>query len=289
MLRRSLPAVALLAALAVLGCRSTPSGPQVTPRPLLWAAQKDGRTTYLLGTMHAGFNAEKQLPTWVWDKLAAASALAVETDISDPAIMSSGVRRDGRTLRDDLGDEHWKKLVAEVGEGSALEHMTPAAASSLLQVKGLPAAMPMDLMLLGEAESAKKKIVYLEPATLQVRVIEKWLDARALKLMLDQRAKGKQATRELLSAYIAGDTAKLEALSDDRADFVASGRPSAEYDQMMEELLYKRNASWIDAIDELHRKETAMVAVGAMHLVGKRSVLELLTAKGYTISRVTAP
>ena len=58
---------------------------------------------------------------------------------------------------------------------------------------------------------------------------------------------------------------------------------------MMEELLYKRNASWIDAIDELHRADSAIVAVGAAHLIGKRSVLELLSARGYKITRVTGP
>ena len=291
MLRRSLghsfAAVALLAVLAAMGCRSTPSSGVTMGKPLLWSAQKDGRTTYLLGTMHVGFNAEKQLPRWVWDKVGSATALAVETDITNPKLMTAGVRHDGSSLRAELGEAYWKKLVAELGDGSAIDRMTAASAATLLQTKGMPAAMPMDLMLLGEAESAKKKVVFLEDASLQLAVLEKWMDVRALKQMLDQLTKGKQASRDLLAAYIAGDAGKLEKLGEGREDFLAAGRTVAEYDQMMEDLLYRRNASWIDAIEKLHREDSALVAVGAMHLLGKRSVLELLQARGYTITRVT--
>jgi uncharacterized protein YbaP (TraB family) len=55
----------------------------------------------------------------------------------------------------------------------------------------------------------------------------------------------------------------------------------------MSEMLYDRNASWIDAIEKLHAAGGAFVAVGAMHLVGPRSVLDLLSHKGYEVKRVT--
>src|SRR5688572_15956841 len=35
----------------------------------LWSAEKDGKTSYLLGTMHLGVEAETRLPQVVWDKL----------------------------------------------------------------------------------------------------------------------------------------------------------------------------------------------------------------------------
>jgi hypothetical protein len=71
---------------------------------------------------------------------------------------------------------------------------------------------------------------------------------------------------------------------------VASGRTDAEYDEMLDDLLYRRNAAWMAGIEQLHRDhDKALVAVGAMHLLGKRSVLELLAARGYTIARVTKP
>ncbi len=290
MLRRPISwlAAAAVAAVAVTACRPA-SSTEVSEKPFLWAAQKDGQTTYLLGTMHIGFNAEKQLPRWVWDKVRASKSFAIETDISDPALMRSGLRHDGTSLRDELGDVYWKKLEKELGgNASAALNMTPAAVTSLLELKGLPPAMPMDLVLLGEAESTDKKVVFLEKAALQVALLEKWIDVGVLKVAIDDRAAGKAATKELLAAYVAGDAQKLEAMGNSREEFKKTGRSDADYDTMMDELLLRRNASWIEPIEKMHAEGDAMVAVGAMHLLGKGSVLELLTARGYKISRVTS-
>jgi hypothetical protein len=294
MLRRPLPwlAFAAIAVAAIaLGCRSASKSTAVAEHPLLWAAHKDGKTTYFLGTMHVGFDAEKQLPRWVWDKLRAATALAVETDVSDPALSAAGLRRDGRTLRDELGDAYWAKLEQLLGVPTARAtlHLTPGAVTSLLELRGMPPAMPMDLMLLGEAESADKKVVFLEAAALQIALLEKWLDVRALKELIDERAAGKQTSKELLAAYTAGDIVRLEQLGNDREAFRKTGRPDAEYDAMMEDMLYRRNAAWLSPIEQLHSQGGAMVAVGAMHLIGERSVLALLEARGYQIERVKAP
>jgi hypothetical protein len=51
-------------------------------RPLLWSIAKGGRTTYILGTMHMGIDAEARLPQIVWDKLDAAPVFAMETDLT---------------------------------------------------------------------------------------------------------------------------------------------------------------------------------------------------------------
>lgn len=286
-------AVAVATAVATVGagCRSAEKATAATAHPLLWAAHKDGKTTHLLGTMHVGFNAEKQLPGWVWDKVRAAKSFAVETDISDPALSSAAVRRDGKNLRQELGEEHWSKLEKLLGAPTARAtlNMTPGAVTSLLEIKGLPPAMPMDLVLLGEAESADKKVVFLEPAALQIKLLQKWLDVRALKDLIDERAAGKQTSKDLLAAYLAGDIVRIEKLGNDREAFLETGRTVAEYDAMMDEMLYQRNASWIAPIEKMHAEGDAMVAVGAMHLIGERSVLALLEARGYRIERVQGP
>ncbi len=71
------------------------AGQDPLPRPFLWSAEKDGRTTYLFGTMHVGIDAEARLPRLIWDKLDAAGAFAVETDVTDPAITRMGGRAGG--------------------------------------------------------------------------------------------------------------------------------------------------------------------------------------------------
>ena len=55
----------------------------------------------------------------------------------------------------------------------------------------------------------------------------------------------------------------------------------------MEDMLFKRNASWIDRSRSSTPTGGGFVAVGAVHLVGPRSVLELLAKKGYKVTRIT--
>jgi uncharacterized protein YbaP (TraB family) len=258
------------------------------PRPFLWTAEKDGATTYLLGTMHVGVDPETRLPQLVWDKLDAAAAFAVETDVTDPAITRFGGRKSG-TLRDELGPAYWKQLelalTPQIAE--ALVHKSAAIPATLLALRGLPPTPPMDGILLARAKNRGKRIAYLEPAARQAALLEEHMNAKALKLMLDDLDKTEQQGKQLLAAYIAGDEARCIAITDEqRRDALAHGYTAAEYDESLEDLLYRRNASWIAPIEKLHAAGGAFIAVGAMHLIGKRSVLELLEARGYRIARV---
>jgi uncharacterized protein YbaP (TraB family) len=113
------------------------------------------------------------------------------------------------------------------------------------------------------------------------------MDIKALKMMLDELADGERRARAMLDAYVEGDDRTIVAISDGEKDAALHhGYTAAEYDQEMNEVLYNRNASWIDAIEKLHAAGGGFVAVGAMHLVGPRSVLDLLAHKGYQVQRL---
>jgi uncharacterized protein YbaP (TraB family) len=257
--------------------------------PLLWSVEKAGKTTYFLGTMHMGVDPEARLPKLVWDKLDGAPAFAMETDLATDA-MAKIERHDGKTLHAELGDAYWAKLESAIGEKTAqrLDDMKPMLAAAQLSTIGLPSTPPMDGVLSGRAMNEHKKIVYLEPVDLQIQVLDKWTDARAIKEQLDDLELNEQHSKDMLDAYIAGDEQKILALTDgERADFKRHGHSDAEYDAQMEDLLYRRNASWIGELEQLHADGGGFVAVGAMHLIGKRSVLDLLAQRGYKVTRLT--
>lgn len=265
---------------------------QPLARPLLWAAERGGATTYLLGTMHVGVDPEARLPQFVWDKLDAAGAFAVETDITDPALGRIGERRGG-TLREELGPAYWQKLEKALGASiaQAFEHKSAMIPATILALRGLPETPPMDTVLLGRAKQQQKKIVFLELAAHQVAMLEKHMNAKALKLMLDDLPKLEQQTKAMLAAYLTGDEAAILAITDDQGrEAIEHGYSKSEYDEMMEDLLYRRNAAWIAPIEAMHGSagaKPAFVAVGAAHLIGPRSVLELLQKQGFQITRVT--
>jgi uncharacterized protein YbaP (TraB family) len=253
-----------------------------------WTAEKDGKQTYLLGTMHMGIEPETRLPQIVWDRLDAAKTFAMEADISDPKLASAVMRESG-SLKDDLGNEYWAKLEKAVGPQLAtqMNGMTAMGAAAMMSLKDLPKTSPMDGVLLGRAINQKKAIVYLEEGSLQAEILKKHMGVKALKMMIDTYEKGAAQSKAMLDAYAAGDPdAILKITEDQKQESLKHGFTKAEYDEQMEDILYKRNASWIAAIEKMHTEGNAFVAVGALHLIGPRSVLEMLEKKGYKITRL---
>ncbi len=258
-------------------------------KPLLWQVEKDGKTSYLLGTMHMGVDPTTRLPDVVWKKLEEKPIFAMETDLSSAGQLDV-TRKDGKTLKDELGADYWKKLEDALGadEAAQLMRMKPMIPATLLSMRGLPRTSPMDGVLHGRALTQKKQVVFLEPVEAQTTVLEKWMNARALEDMLDDLPGNEQRAKDMLAAYIAGDETKIQAIQDsERTEWIAKGRPTSEFDEQMDDLLFKRNASWIEPIEKMHAEGGGFIAVGAAHLIGPKSVLELLEKKAFKITRVT--
>lgn len=257
-------------------------------RPFLWSIEKDGKTTYAMGTMHIGIDPER-LPKFVWDKVTSTPAFAMETDATDASLINLGARTSG-SLREDLGPDYYARLEKLIDPQilAALNTKKPVLAAVMLSMRGIPmTGMGMDTSLMAKAKAAGKPILTLETAAKQAQLLERWMDVKALKLMIDTADQSLEKMQQMMAAYIAGDEAKMAALNEGmRADAVKHGYTDAEYDQQMAEMLWDRNASWIPAIESMHAKGGGFVAVGALHLIGKKSVLEMLEAKGYKISRV---
>lgn len=262
---------------------------ELLAHPLLWSAAKDGKVTYFLGTMHVGIDAEARLPALVWGKLDAARVFAMEADLDDPQAAAATQPTAG-SLRQALGETYWRKLEAAMGPNvaSTVEHLPPMVPAAALSMRGLPSTPAMDKVLSARAVSEHKPVIFLEPAARQLAILGKWLDVKALKMMLDELPTGEQRVHAMLAAYAEGDERKLLAISDDeKADALQHGYTEGEYEQEMNDVLYSRNASWIAAIDQLHADGGGFVAVGALHLLGPRSVLDLLAHKGYQVTRLT--
>jgi uncharacterized protein YbaP (TraB family) len=261
---------------------------QTLARPLLWKIEKDGKTSHALGTMHVGIDPER-LPKSVWDKVVGGPAFVMETNATDASLMNLGARTSG-SLRDELGPVYWEKLgkLIEPKMLAAVDKKKPVIAAVMLSLRGIPmTGMGMDTALMAKAKGAGKPVIYLEEASKQAQLLERWMNIKALKLMIDTADDSIELTKAMVAAYIAGDDAKLVSLNDSqRAEALSHGFTEIEYDQQTADMLWDRNASWIPAIEAMHAKGGGFIAVGALHLVGKKSVLEMLAAKGYTITRV---
>lgn len=182
--------------------------------PLLWKIERDGITSFAFGTMHQGVDAST-LPEVVGATLDGARAFAMETDLSQAATMPV-VRRDGSTLHDELGPAYWHELEKALGSDGAarVDGLRPMIAATLLSMRGLPETAAIDSALLTRAQARGIPIVYLEPLEAQFRVLEKWLDVRAIRDMLDDLPAVDQTGRDMLAAYTAGDAASIVTISE---------------------------------------------------------------------------
>ncbi|MDB6032983.1 MAG: TraB/GumN family protein, partial [Verrucomicrobiales bacterium] len=79
------------------------------------------------------------------------------------------------------------------------------------------------------------------------------------------------------SAWQTGDAAGLDKL------MVEDMR---KYPDLYKKLLLERNQRWVKKMDGyLKADKDVFVVVGALHLVGKDSVVEMLRAKGYNVEQ----
>ena len=99
----------------------------------------------------------------------------------------------------------------------------------------------------------------------------------ALIAMLGETG-GSEALTEIIQAWAAGDVETL----------TSSMAPKNEAEQAgIEALLLQRNRNWIPALKKLLAEDREdLVVVGAAHLAGDGSVLDLLEKAGYTVTRI---
>jgi uncharacterized protein YbaP (TraB family) len=83
---------------------------------------------------------------------------------------------------------------------------------------------------------------------------------------------------QIVRAWSTGDAAALESL------LLGSMR---EYPAVHQMVIVDRNHRWLPQIEKMiARGESALIAVGAAHLVGKDGIIELLKARGYTVEQL---
>ena len=252
--------------------------------PLLWELQGPRAPSYLLGTMHLGFQADRDMPGWVWDKLRDSDTFVMETDLEK--IDAGEVARlaslpDGQSLADMLPADRWRELVALTGvPETALRSRQPWFATSLVFQRLYPTPVPLDLALFQRASEMNKEIAFLEDWEFQLGVLARTVTAGDLGDLLGPEAKGRRTMAELVAAYRAGDFERIAALGEEeRAD------DPTRYDL----LLSGRNREWLPKLRPHLERGRAFVAVGAAHFPGTDGLIEMLRGEGYVLTRVVDP
>lgn len=265
-------------------------------RGLLWRIERDGRTSFLYGTLHLG-KAEWAVPgPRVAAALAGSPVLALEIDPGDPTIQRELAANDSGpppTLPPALQQRLARQVAAACLPEGVLDTLHPAMQAVVLTVlearwSGLDPALAQEQLLASGARAAGRRIVALESVALQKKVLVPGT-ADATLAMVDQAlaqlesGSGRRALARLAQAWENGDLATLENY-ESWCDCVRSDAERAA----MRALNDERNPGLADGIDALHREgRPVFAAVGALHMTGPAALPRLLAARGFTVERVT--
>ncbi len=281
---------------ALLGLTVTATA--APPTPLLWKADGQAGTVYLLGSFHLLKADDYPLHPQVEMAYAQAGHVVFEIDPAEmtapetvAAIQKLARFDDGRTLRQVISKDTADKLQAFMGGSEAAMAGSDAfkpwfmgmnlAVGAMASI-GLNPQLGLDQHFMQRAAKDGKAVSGLETALDQLGAMDKapleeqeQMLAEALAPAADMR----ERIFEMHDIWRAGDDARLEELvNSDMAE---------KTPQMYELLNRDRNLKWLPQVQVmLGEKQTRLVIVGAMHLIGEDGLVELLRARGVKVERV---
>ena len=266
--------------------------------PAAWRIPgKDGGEVALLGSMHVLRASDYPLPALVDELYAHADVLVMEIDLDDlepasmqSALVTAALLPPNQTLESVLGADLYDdaaRRASSIGLDIALlARVEPwLVAITMLDMGmrkiGFEAERGLEQYLVRKAAASHKEIIGLETIGQQVQIFDGLSahDQQALlEQTLDELDEGGTLMGELATAWRAGE---LETLTEDLlGDF-------DDFPELYESLVVRRNAAWTDELERmLGDGRRYLVVVGALHLVGRDSVVERLEARGHKAVRL---
>jgi len=236
---------------------------------LLWEVSSLTNKVYLFGTIHAGKLSWYPLPKAVEDALADSRELVVEADVTDlEAIEKAGgtmAYQPPDTLKYHVPAKDYERFLKLLPRYKLPE-------SAVLQMKPLVATKP---------------VVELEGAELQAKLMDSLSEAESRALFsgtlgaLESGLTGEQIDA-MVQAWQIGDSRAFLDVSRVYNEKVAG---AAEFEDLFvwsrHEAMLKKIQGWLDGSRD-HR----FIAVGALHLVGPKGLVEMLRQRGYVVRQV---
>jgi uncharacterized protein len=273
-------------------------------RGVIWRIDKDGRSSYLYGTMHLG-RMEWSFPgPLLREALRNTDTLALELDLTDPAVLqklqasvsagSSGAS--GGPTAPALSDAI-KARIARQAELACIPIQVLTPLHPVMQVvtltslagrwDGLDPSFAQEFSLAGFARASSRPIVSLETVGAQASVLIPSDPAKALRsveqaLTQLEDGTGRRVMQRLAQVWESGS---LEDITNYQRWCECAN--TEEERAFLQRLNDDRNPALAEGIDKLHAEGKRVLAgVGALHMTGAKALPQLMVAKGYTVTRL---
>jgi len=297
MLQRWIRKLAVAFGLAATAAALLPQAAEAKGAPALWTVSDADTTVYLFGTIHL-------LPekvNWRTEKFDAAvsgsNELVVETIIDDknPAQLMSVLAKLAITpglppIAERVPPAKRAALAAAIQKSgippAAFDRMETWAAAFMLlgnqfRDAGLKGGEGVEAVLRSAFTGQNKPIGELETNAEQLGFFDA-LPEHAQRQLLEGAIEAPGDTKKefgrMLDSWTKGDVAAIAR---------SFNRDLAGSPELMDALIKRRNANWSKWIEQRMTKPGAvMIAVGAGHLAGPGSVVDLLQRDGFKVRRV---
>jgi uncharacterized protein YbaP (TraB family) len=266
--------------------------------PAAWRITgKNGGEVTLLGSMHVLRPSDHPLPAAVDGLIERAQSIVMELDLDDVdavaqqrVILETAMLPQGTVLANVVDASVYRLVEQTAGELGIdiklLERFEPWFLAVTLLDQGMrqfgfQAERGIEQYVLDQARRSGKEIVGLESLEFQIGIFDS-LPPPQQQAMLEQTLaeldEAEAALDAMVDAWRDGELESLSAeLLEDFDDFPG----------LYDTLVTKRNQSWVPALERmLADGQRHLVVVGALHLVGPDSVIELLRAGGHAAERM---
>ena len=284
----------LLCVVALLG--SMPALADGGGRHTFWEVTGKHNRLWLLGSIHVLQDADSALPQVAMNAYADAEAIVEEIDLNAAMadLLGGGAAKlqllpEGQTLAGVLGRELYARLQQEAGklgiDVEILSRLQPWYAAMQVQqqqlmLNGFNPLSGVDMQIALRAQGDGKPLQGLETVSDQLGLFaELSMDEQRemLRSILDEKDPMTQL-RGIVAAWRNGDTAALE----------KELRKGAEESPVLfRKLTTERNLRWLPQIEKMLQdpKDDYLVVTGALHMVGRDGLVELLRRKGYRVEQ----
>lgn len=264
-------------------------------RGLLWRITRDGRSSWLFGTLHAGKPAWQRFGPQTAAALRASDMLALEIDPTDPALadtLAQPVQASAPALPEALQQRLAAAFERACVEPELLARFPPlmqAISLSTLEARwaGLDTRHALELLLIDRARSLGLPVQALETAQQQRAALlpdDPQAALRALDQALQQLedGRGRRVLQQLARAWEQGDLDLLE-----HYERWCECAATAQDREALRHLNDERNGALAAGIVARHQAgQRVFAAVGALHMTGPQALPRLLAAQGFVVERV---
>jgi uncharacterized protein len=259
---------------------------------VFYKVEKDNQTVYLLGSIHIGDQSLYPLNDQINIAFEEADHLAVEVDIENldemefsQTVMQQGMYQDGTVLSDvveeDVFNETLEHLSALGMNEEIVEQFQPWFVTTILsevalQGTALTGEFGIDKHFIDRAKEKNLPIINLESVESQLASIS--------SVPEDEQIESLEYTLESIDVYEEELTQLMHIWRSGNTDVFAQLR---ETDQGSNQLaLNERDLLMTGKIEDFLNAgdgETYFVVVGAAHLAGDNSIIDLLQTRGYSV------